>query len=109
MVAGLPATAGKRVFRGEAIYYSDAYKGSTMACGGSYHPRKMIAAHRNLPCGTVLRVKNLSNGNIVKVTVKDRGPYGDKDTILDVSRKAARKLDFISAGRTKIKAVVVDP
>lgn len=101
------ARANHKVLRGEAIYYSNEYKGATMACGGKYQPWKMVAAHRKLPCGTRLKVKNRANGNTVIVTVKDRGPYGDSDTILDVSRRAARKLDFISAGRAKVRAVVL--
>lgn len=104
---GAPATAHHRVWKGEAIYYSDAYAGETMACGGKYRPRKMVAAHRKLACGTKIRVKNRANGRVVVLTVKDRGPYGDKGTIVDVSRRAARKLRFFDAGRTKVRMTVV--
>ena len=104
---GAPAGAHVRVFKGEAIYYSDAFAGETMACGGKYRPRKMVAAHRKLPCGTTIRVKNRANGRVVRLTVKDRGPYGDKGTIVDVSRRAARKLRFFSDGRAKVRVTVV--
>lgn len=103
----LMARAAHDSFKGDAIYYSNVYKGETMACGGKYQPWKMVAAHRNLPCGTRLRVRNLSNDKVVTVTVRDRGPYGDKETKLDVSRRAARKLDFISAGRARVKATIL--
>ncbi len=106
-VLGAPATAHNRVWRGEAIYYSDAFAGETMACGGKYRPRKMVAAHRKLACGTRVRVKNRANGRVVTLTVKDRGPYGDKGTIVDVSRRAARKLRFFDDGRTKVRLRVV--
>ena len=102
-----PATAHVRVLKGEAIYYSDELAGETMACGGKYRPRKMVAAHRKLPCGTTIRVKNRANGRVVTLTVKDRGPYGDKGTIVDVSRRAARKLRFFDAGRAKVRLKVV--
>ena len=104
---GAPATAHVRSFRGEAIYYSDAFAGETMACGGKYRPRKMVAAHRKLLCGTTIRVKNRANGRVVRLTVKDRGPYGDKGTIVDVSRRAARKLRFFADGRAKVRLTVV--
>ena len=103
------ATAHDRYWRGEAIYYSDEFAGETMACGGAYRPRKMVAAHRKLPCGTKIRVKNRANGRVVTVTVKDRGPFGDKDTIVDVSRRAARRLRFFDDGRTKVRLTVVHP
>ena len=102
-----PATAHDRSWRGEAIYYSDDLAGETMACGGKYRPRKMVAAHRKLPCGSTIRVKNRANGRVVTLTVKDRGPFGDKDTIVDVSRRAARRLHFYDDGRAKVRMVVV--
>lgn len=104
---GAPAAGHERISRGEAIYYSDEFAGETMACGGKYRPRKMVAAHRKLPCGTTIRVKNRANGRVVTLTVKDRGPYGDKDTIVDVSRRAARKLRFFDDGRAKVRLRVV--
>lgn len=107
VVAAAPvgdATHGDPIV-GKAVYYSDAYAGETMACGGKYQPWKMVAAHRRLPCGTELRVRNRANGRVVKVTVRDRGPYGDKERKLDLSRRAARKLRFIKKGVTRIRAV----
>ena len=92
-------------FRGKALYYSDQYAGDAMACGPNYQPWKMVAAHRSLPCGTELRVRNVANGNVVTVKVQDRGPYTD-GFVLDVSRRAARKLGFIRQGSATIKAIV---
>ena len=93
--------------RGRAAYYSNELKGNAMACGPKYYPSKMIAAHRRLPCGTKLRVKNLANGEVVTVTVRDRGPH-DKDFVLDLSRRAARQLGYLSKGSTKVRARVLD-
>ncbi|MDQ3645902.1 MAG: septal ring lytic transglycosylase RlpA family protein [Actinomycetota bacterium] len=104
-VAG--AVAQHRVIRGKAHYYSDALSGNAMACGGTYEPWKMVAAHRTLPCGTRLRVKNRANGKVVTVTVRDRGPFGDDAYVLDVSRRAAKLLGFYSAGSARIRAAVL--
>lgn len=101
------AQAHHRVYYGKARYYSDELSGEGMACGEKYRPRKMIAAHRTLPCGKRIRVKNRSNGRVVTLTVQDRGPYGDKDFIVDVSRRAARRLGFISAGTARVKVTVL--
>ena len=99
------ASADHDGFRGNALYYSDEYAGDAMACGPKYQPWKMVAAHRSLPCGTELRVRNTANGNAVTVTVQDRGPYTD-GFVLDVSRRAAKKLGFINAGSAKIRAII---
>lgn len=82
--------------------------GTIRACGGTYDPAALTAAHRKLPCGSRVRVKNLSNGNKVVVTITDRGPIGDKGTIIDVSRKAAKRLGFWAAGRTKVRLLVLE-
>lgn len=93
-------------FRGKALYYSNEYAGQAMACGPDYQPWKMVAAHRTLPCGTKLRVRNRANGRVVRVTVRDRGPYTD-GFVLDVSRRAARKLGFVTAGSARIRARIL--
>ena len=98
------ALAHHWVRRGEATYYGDQYVGQTMACGGIYRHRKMVAAARSrrLACGTTLRVKNLRNGRVVTVRVKDYMAR-DADAIIDVSRRAAKRLRFLRAGRTRVR------
>lgn len=100
------ASAHHNGFRGKALYYSNAYSGQTMACGPEYQPWKMVAAHRTLPCGTKLRVRNRANGRVVRVTVQDRGPYTD-GYVLDVSRRAAKRLGFLRAGSARIRARIL--
>lgn len=105
------ALANHRRFTTRALYYADYYSGETMACGGTYRPRKMVAAHPRLPCGTRLRVKNLANGHVVRVTVRDRGPFGSKafrrKHKLDVSKRAARRLGFVRAGSARVRVTVL--
>lgn len=101
------SAGANQVIRGQAVHYSGIYVGKTMACGGTYRKWKMITAQRHLPCGTRLRVTNLRNGKKVTVRVKDRGPYGDTSVKLDLSRHAAKRLGFLHAGVTNIKAKVL--
>lgn len=75
------------------------------ASGERWWNFKMVAAHRTLPMGTILRVTNLENGKSVKVRVIDRGPYKE-GRIVDVSKGAARKLGFLDAGVTRVKVEV---
>lgn len=67
----------------------------------------MTAAHKTLPFGTRLRVKNLDNGKTVVVRINDRGPY-KKGRVLDVSKGAARKLGMLESGTARIRATVLD-
>lgn len=97
---------------GEATYYADMFEGRRTASGVVFSNDAMYAAHRTYPFGTVVRVTNLANGRDVVLTVVDRGPHGTsaraRRTIIDVSRSAARQLDFVRAGRTPVRVDVLE-
>ncbi len=96
------------VQQGSASYYADKFAGRSTASGAPYEPRGFTAAHRSLPFGTIVRVTRVDGGQVVYVRVTDRGPYGGRGRILDVSRAAAEQLGMIRAGVVKIKAEVVE-
>lgn len=91
---------------GIASYYADKFVGRTTASGEKYTHKKLTAAHKKFPFGTKVRVKNLENGKTVVVSINDRGPFV-KGRIIDLSKSAARKLDFIDKGVTKVEIKVV--
>lgn len=74
---------------------------SRTASGERMNPAALTAAHRSLPFGTRIKVTNSRNGKAVIVRINDRGPF-IKGRVLDLSRGAARRLGFVSAGHTKI-------
>jgi len=48
--------------------------GKRTACGGILRRDSIIIAHRKLPCGTRLKIRNPRNGRSVVGVVWDRGP-----------------------------------
>jgi len=96
-----------QILRGEASYYADYFNGRTTANGERYDPRKLTAANRTLPFGTRVRITRLDTGRSVVVRVNDRGPFGKRRRIFDLSKAAARQLDMIDAGRANVEAVVL--
>lgn len=96
------------VLRGEASYYANSLSGRRTASGERYNPRAMTAASRTLPFGTRLRVTRVDTGRSVEVRVNDRGPFGRRRRILDLSRAAADKLDMVREGHVDIEAVVLE-
>ncbi len=68
----------------------------------------MVAAHKTLPLGTVVRVFNMTNGRMVVVVITDRGPYR-RGRIIDVSRSAAQKLGLIGSGTAHVLVEKVLP
>lgn len=68
----------------------------------------LTAAHRTMPFGTRLRVRNIENGRSVVVRVNDRGPWAN-DRVLDVSLAAAKALGMVGDGVTRVEVVVLGP
>jgi rare lipoprotein A len=91
---------------GQGSYYADKFNGRPTTSGEIYRSGKMTAAHNTLPFGTRIKVTNVKNGKSVKVTVNDRGPHV-KGRIVDVSGKAARKLDLVEAGVVPVQLKVI--
>lgn len=64
-------------------YPGDKWVGGTAFCLRDNYgrPRKIrpsdhVVAHRKLPCGTVLAIRNIRTNKWTTATVGDRGPYG---------------------------------
>lgn len=87
---------------GAASYYDNAFRGRKTAGGEKFRQWKRTAAHRTLPLGTKVKVTNLNNGRSVKVRINDRGPFV-KGRIIDLSRKAARRLGMLRDGVAPVK------
>ncbi len=87
---------------GRASYYADKFDGRKTASGAVFRQRKRTAAHRTLPFGTRLKVKNLDNGKTVRVRVNDRGPFV-QGRMIDLSKKAARKLGMLQQGTANVE------
>jgi rare lipoprotein A len=94
------------VIRGIASWYGEPYHGRETPYGIIFDKEGMYAAHRELPLGTLLRVRNLKNGKEVEVKVIDRGPFKE-GRVLDLSEGAARKLGMIGDGEVPVEAVVL--
>ena len=82
---------------GQASFYSIRFHGRKSSNGQEYHRDSLTCAHRTLPFGTLLLVKNPKNNKSVIVKVTDRGPHR-KNRIVDLSYEAAKRLDMIQQG-----------
>lgn len=93
---------------GVASWYGIPYDGRRAASGEVYDMRQLTAAHRRLPFQTWVEVTNLSNGKQVDVRINDRGPFV-KGRIVDLSQAAARDIDMLRAGTTRVRLKVIPP
>jgi rare lipoprotein A len=93
--------------RGQASWYGNPFHGQRTASGERYDMYLMTAAHRELPIGTVVEVRNLANDRRVQVRINDRGPFV-RGRILDLSYSAALELDMVRTGTADIELRVVE-
>jgi len=91
---------------GNASWYASSLHGRKTASGECYDKDDFTGAHRNLPFGTLVRVKNLYNGKEVIVRVNDRGPF-IKSRIIDLSRAAAITLGILNIGTARVSLEVI--
>ena len=99
-----PLTSSDGAQRGYATYYDEPQR---TASGERFDPNGFTAAHRTLPLGTRVRVTNRANGRSVVVRINDRGPFGKRDRIIDLSKAAARELHMLDAGVVPVTVEVV--
>ncbi len=78
--------------RAEYSWYGPGFYGSGTACGQTYSRTILGVAHKTLPCGTRVTLRNPANGRSITVRVIDRGPYVD-GRIWDLSFATCSYLD----------------
>ena len=96
------------IWYGMASWYGPRFHGKKTSNGEKYNKRKLTAAHKELPFNTKVLVTNLQNNKSVVVRINDRGPFV-KDRIIDLSEKAAEKIDLKNPGTGYIKIQVLTP
>lgn len=86
---------------GKASYYANKFNNRRTASGEVFSNDSLTAAHKTLRFGTLVKVTNLFNDSVVIVRINDRLPK-KSSRIIDLSKAAARKLNFISSGITQV-------
>lgn len=91
---------------GMASWYGPGFDGRRTASGERFDMHQLMAAHRTLPFGSMLRVRSLDSDRLVVVRVNDRGPFS-RGRILDLSQAAAIQLGMIGQGTHRVELHVI--
>lgn len=94
------------IFYGKASYYGDEFHGRKTANGEIYDRNNLSAAHKSLPFGTILKVRNIMNNREVIVRINDRGPFVS-GRIIDLSYQAAKELDMLREGVIDVEITIL--
>ena len=90
---------------GIASYYSYECAKMPMANGQPFNPEKYTCASWFYKFGTVLEVKSLDTGKVVRVVVTDRGPNKRlvrEGRIIDLSKRAFQDICSLRKGLTRV-------
>ena len=105
-ILSLTTTTALAQSKGKASYYGNKFHGRRTSDGSRYHKDSLTCAHRTLPFGTLLKVRNQKNGREVVVKVTDRGPFGP-GRIVDLSMAAARAIGMVQQGVVPVEVTRV--
>lgn len=89
-------------------WYGDPFCGRATASGEIFNKEKFTAAHRELPFGTILELRNPTNGETISVEINDKGPFV-QGRDLDVSRRTAEHLGFLNCGVVTLQVLSIKP
>ncbi len=96
------------VTKGTASFYAKKFNGRKTSSGERFSNDSLTAAHKKFKFGTYVLVRNLKNDSTVVVKINDRLPQKSKRSI-DLTLRAAKQLNFVKAGLTKVEITVIDP
>jgi rare lipoprotein A len=92
--------------RGVASWYGGKFHGRRTASGEVFDTHRLTAAHRTLPFGTLVEVRNLDNDRTVRVRITDRGPFV-RGRVIDLSYAAAREIGMVGPGTARVELALV--
>ena len=88
------------------VYYADKDHGQRTASGEFYDKARFTAAHKTLPFGTKLKVRNLKTNKVIEVIVNDRVLKSRKHDLV-IAYAAAEQLNVVKQGVMKTGVAVV--
>ena len=91
---------------GVASWYGRGDAGRPTASGAPFDPNAMRIAHKTLPFGTWVRIRNLRNGREAVAMVDDRGPFHG-GRVVDATPAVAQRLGFYGDGTASVQVTVV--
>src|SRR5438045_2847847 len=105
--SGPPSSPKEIVIKyGIASFYAQKFNGRQTSNGNTFSSIKYTAACNVLPLGTWVKVTNIKNDKSVIVYINDR-LHPKHNRLIDLSKTAAIKLDYISTAITKVKVQVL--
>lgn len=105
-LTGFSQIDSSRTETGTASFYAKKFEGRRCSSGERFRHDSLTAAHKTLKFGTKVKVTNLKNDSVVFVRINDGLPKNSKRKI-DLTLSAAKQLNFVRNGLTKVRIEVL--
>jgi rare lipoprotein A len=92
--------------QGRASWYGEQFHGRRTSNCEIYDMYALTAAHKTLPFGIYVKVRNLDNDRSVVVKINDRGPFVS-GRVIDLSYTAAKEIGMIGPGTAPVEVVAL--
>jgi len=79
-----------------------AHEGTITKTGQYFSHDSLVASHRSIPFGSLVKVTNLKNQKSVDVIINDRGPF-IRGYIIDLSESAANKIEIQARNPAEVR------
>lgn len=83
-----------------------AHEGLITKSGERFSHDSLVASHRSLPFGSLVKVTNLKNRKSIDVIINDRGPF-IKGRIVDLSERAADSISLNANDIAQVRMTVL--
>lgn len=92
---------------GLASWYGEDFHGKKTSAGESYDMYGRTCAHKTLPLGSRVRIRNIQNGRTVEARVNDRGPFVE-GRVVDLTFTLAKELGIVDHGTAMVRVEPLD-
>lgn len=84
-----------------------SHQGMLTKTGELFSHDSLVASHRSIPLGSLVKITNLKNLKSIKVRINDRGPF-IKDHIIDLSKEAGVKIGLGQNSLANVRLDVIE-
>ncbi len=84
-----------------------AHEGVMTKSGERFSHDSLVASHRILPFGSLVKITNLNNRKSIEVKINDRGPF-IKNRIIDLSERAADSIGLYNNNITQVRLDIIE-
>lgn len=91
---------------GVASWYGEDFHGRRTSSGEPFDMNRISAAHKILPLGTYVKVRNLANNREIDLRINDRGPFV-AGRVIDLSKAAAKELGIYGPGTAEVEVIAL--